>query len=50
MPQVIPATLPDTLIIAHPAMRDRSALIGIAVHSAQSVLLRGLVLCSVLKR
>jgi hypothetical protein len=50
MPQVIPATLPETLIIAHPARRDRSALIGTAAHSPQSVLLRALVLCSVLKR
>jgi membrane protease YdiL (CAAX protease family) len=37
VPWVIPAGLLDTFIIAYPAKRYRSALIGIAVHSAQSV-------------
>jgi membrane protease YdiL (CAAX protease family) len=37
MPWVIPATLLDTFVIAYPAKRYRSAWIGIAVHSAQSV-------------
>ncbi len=36
-PWVIPAGLLDTFIIAYPSKRYRSALIGIAVHSAQSV-------------
>jgi|SRR5215471_15440744 len=37
-PWVIPATLLDTFILAYPTKRYRSAWIGIAVHSAQSVL------------
>jgi membrane protease YdiL (CAAX protease family) len=37
VPWVIPATLLDTFIISYPSKRYRSALIGIAVHSAQSV-------------
>ena len=37
MPWVIPATLLDTFILAYPTKRYRSAWIGIAVHSAQSV-------------
>jgi membrane protease YdiL (CAAX protease family) len=38
VPWVIPATLVgDTFIISYPAKRYRSAWIGIAVHSAQSV-------------
>jgi uncharacterized protein len=37
VPWVIPATLLDTFIIAYPSKRYRSALIGIAVHSVQSV-------------
>jgi membrane protease YdiL (CAAX protease family) len=39
MPWVIPATLLDTFILAYPTKRYRSAWIGIAVHSAQSVVL-----------
>ena len=49
VPWVIPATLLDTFIVAYPAKRYRSALIGIAVHSAQSVLFFALVLSLVLK-
>jgi uncharacterized protein len=49
VPWVIPATLVDTFILAYPAKRYRSALIGIAVHSAQSVVFLGLVLGLVLK-
>jgi CAAX protease family protein len=49
MPWVIPAALLDTFIISYPAKRYRSALIGIAVHSAQSVVLLGVVLSLVLK-
>jgi uncharacterized protein len=48
MPWVIPATLLDAFIIAYPSKRYRSALIGIAVHSAQSVVLLGLTLSLVL--
>jgi membrane protease YdiL (CAAX protease family) len=44
MPWVIPATLLDTFIISYPSKRYRSALIGIAVHSAQSVVILGLTL------
>jgi membrane protease YdiL (CAAX protease family) len=44
VPWVMPATLLDTFILAYPTKRYRSAWIGIAVHSAQSVLLAVLVL------
>ena len=37
VPWVIPAALLDTFIVAGPSKRYRSALVGIAVHSAQSV-------------
>jgi CAAX protease family protein len=37
VPWIIPVTLLDTFILAYPSKRYRSALIGIAVHSAQSV-------------
>ena len=49
VPWVIPAGLLDTFIIAYPSKRYRSALIGIAVHSAQSVFFLVLVLSLVLK-
>jgi membrane protease YdiL (CAAX protease family) len=49
MPWAIPTTLMDAFIISYPAKRYRSALIGIAVHSAQSVVVLGLVLALVLK-
>jgi len=42
-PWVIPTTLLDTFIIAYPAKRYRSAWIGIAVHSVQSVFLAVLI-------
>jgi membrane protease YdiL (CAAX protease family) len=49
VPWVIPETLVgDTLIVAYPAKRYRSALIGIVVHSAQSVVLAAIVLTLVL--
>jgi membrane protease YdiL (CAAX protease family) len=48
MPWVIPAALLDTFIIAYPSKRYGSALIGIAVHSAQSVVLLALSLSLVL--
>ena len=39
MPWAIPTSLLDTFILAYPSKRYRSAWIGIAVHSAQSVVL-----------
>jgi membrane protease YdiL (CAAX protease family) len=44
VPWAMPATLLDTFIIAYPAKRYRSAWIGIAVHSVQSVVLALLIL------
>jgi membrane protease YdiL (CAAX protease family) len=44
VPWVIPAGLLDTFILAYPSKRYRSAWIGMAVHSAQSVVLAILVL------
>ena len=49
VPWIIPSALLDTFIIAYPSKRYRSALIGIAVHSAQSVVLGVIVLSLVLK-
>jgi membrane protease YdiL (CAAX protease family) len=49
MPWAIPAALFDTFILSYPSRRYRSALIGIVVHSAQSVVLFGIVLSLVLK-
>ena len=46
-PWVIPTTLLDTFILSYPSKRYRSALIGIAVHSAQSIVVLGLVLALV---
>ena len=37
VPWVMPATLIESFLLAYPTMRYRSAWIGIAVHSAQSV-------------
>jgi uncharacterized protein len=44
VPWGMPATLLDTFFIAYPTKRYRSAWIGIAVHSAQSVVLAVLIL------
>jgi uncharacterized protein len=44
VPWVIPAGLLDTFILAYPSKRYRSAWIGIAVHSAQTVVVSVLVL------
>jgi membrane protease YdiL (CAAX protease family) len=44
VPWGMPATLLDTFILAYPSKRYRSAWIGIAVHSAQSVVFAVLVL------
>ena len=43
VPWAMPATLLDTFLIAYPSKRYRSAWIGIAVHSAQTVVLAILV-------
>ena len=44
VPWGMPATLLDTFFLAYPSKRYRSAWIGIAVHSAQSVVLAVLIL------
>jgi membrane protease YdiL (CAAX protease family) len=50
LPWVIPATLlVDTFALAYPSRRYRSALIGIIVHSSQSVVFLALLLFLVLK-
>jgi uncharacterized protein len=49
MPWAIPSTLVDTFALSYPSRRYRSALIGIAVHSAQSVMVLVLVLPLVLQ-
>jgi membrane protease YdiL (CAAX protease family) len=50
MPWVIPSTLlGDTFALSYPSRRYRSALIGIIVHSSQSVLVLVLLLTLVLK-
>ena len=43
-PWVMPATIVDAFVVAYPTKRFRSAWIGIAVHSAQSVVFAVLVL------
>jgi uncharacterized protein len=48
MPWSIPVNLLDTFVLAYPSKRYRSALIGIAVHSAQSVVMLALTLGLVL--
>jgi membrane protease YdiL (CAAX protease family) len=49
MPWAIPATLLDSFFLAYPSKRYCSALIGIVVHSAQSVVLFAVVLSLVAK-
>jgi membrane protease YdiL (CAAX protease family) len=50
MPWVIPATLVgDTFALSYPSRRYRSALIGIAVHSSQSIMILALTLPLVLR-
>ncbi len=49
VPWAIPKALLDTFILAYPSRRYRSALIGIAVHSAQTVVISALVLALVLR-
>jgi uncharacterized protein len=48
VPWVIPVTLLDAFLLAYPTKRYRSAWIGIAVHSSQSVFVAILVLTLVL--
>lgn len=48
-PWSIPAAVIDTLLISYPARRYRSALIGICVHSVQTLVLGGLLLALVLR-
>jgi membrane protease YdiL (CAAX protease family) len=49
VPWIIPQALLDTFFLAYPSKRYHSALIGIAVHSAQTVVLGALVLSLVLE-
>jgi membrane protease YdiL (CAAX protease family) len=49
VPWVIPQAFLDAFIVAYPSKRYRSALIGIAVHSSQSVIFCLLTLAVVLK-
>jgi membrane protease YdiL (CAAX protease family) len=49
VPWAIPRTLLDTFILAYPSRHYRSALIGIAVHSAQTIVVSALVLALVLR-
>lgn len=49
MPWAIPAALLDTFALSYPSRRYRSALIGIAVHSAQSVVVVAITLSLVLR-
>ncbi|SDS82974.1 CAAX protease self-immunity [Friedmanniella luteola] len=49
VPWVIPQTLLDSFVVAYPSKRYRSALIGIVVHSAQSLYFSILVVALVLR-
>jgi membrane protease YdiL (CAAX protease family) len=49
IPWAIPTAFVDTLILSYPTKRYRSAWIGIAVHSAQSVVLAVVVLMLVMR-
>lgn len=49
VPWSIPASTLDTFIISLPASRYRSALIGICVHSVQTLVLTSLLLALVLR-
>jgi membrane protease YdiL (CAAX protease family) len=48
IPWAIPVTLLDTFVVVYPSRRYRSALIGIAVHSVQTVAFGALLLALVL--
>lgn len=49
LPWSIPSNLLDTFILSYPARRYRSALVGIVVHSAQTVVFTALILALVLR-
>jgi uncharacterized protein len=49
LPWSIPVNLLDTFVVSYPARRYRSALIGIAVHSAQTVVFGAILLVLVLR-
>jgi membrane protease YdiL (CAAX protease family) len=49
VPWAIPAILVDTFALSYPSRRYRSALIGIVVHSTQSVVIMALTLSLVLR-
>jgi membrane protease YdiL (CAAX protease family) len=49
LPWTIPVNLLDTFILAYPSRRYRSALIGIVVHSVQTVVFSALILALVLQ-
>lgn len=49
VPWAMPKVLLDMFVLAYPSRRYRSALLGIAVHSAQSIVLGALVLALVLR-
>lgn len=48
MPWAIPTILVDALVLSYPTKRYRSAVVGIAVHSTQSIFLALVVLSLVL--
>jgi uncharacterized protein len=48
VPWAIPGALTNALVLSYPSKRYRSALIGIVVHSAQTIVILGLVLALVL--
>ena len=49
VPWAMPKVVLDTFVLAYPSRRYQSALVGIAVHSAQSVVFTALVLALVLR-
>lgn len=48
MPWVIPSALLNAFVLSYPSKRYRSAWLGIAVHSAQTVVISAAVLALVL--
>ena len=49
VPWAMPKSVLDTFVLAYPSRRYQSAMVGIAVHSAQSVVFTALVLALVLR-
>jgi membrane protease YdiL (CAAX protease family) len=49
MPWAIPANLVDTVALSYPSRRYRSAVIGIIVHSSQSIVILALTLSLILQ-